>query len=156
MREFCKCDLKERMIVEVRRGYKFLVFDGKLIGFSRRIPLTHYKEDLTHTNNLKEWDIMKVSKLISGNLLDRSMPVGEFTIWERVEFIEYRLGMEDGFDTIGGAIVNGYSVSTHKQPKCASFKGIPYIVTNEGKRYINEGDCILFKGSNKDLYRKVI
>lgn len=154
MKEFCKCNLKERMIVEVRQGYKFLVFADKLIGFSRRIPLTHYKEDLTHTNNLKDWDIMKVSKLISGDVLDGAISLGELTIWERVEFIEYRLGMEDGFDTIGEAIINGYSVSTHNQPKCASFKGIPYLKLMRARNIYMKAIVFYLKEVTKNYIEK--
>lgn len=58
-----------------------------------------------------------------------------------IEAEEYRIGLEDGFDTIGIAITNGYK--GHVQPKCAEFKGIPYINTLEGRHYISEGDYII-------------
>jgi|LSQX01.3.fsa_nt_gb hypothetical protein len=53
----------------------------------------------------------------------------------------YREGMEDGFDTIGEAIVSGLNSESYKNP--VSFKGVPYIQTLEGKHYISEGDYII-------------
>lgn len=53
----------------------------------------------------------------------------------------YREGMEDGFDTVGEAIVSGLKVEGYRNP--VRFKGVPYIQTLEGKHYISEGDYII-------------
>ena len=60
-----------------------------------------------------------------------------------VEAEIYRLGLEDGFDTIGEAIVSGLKNSGYQHPECAKFKGVPFIQTLEGKHYISEGDWII-------------
>jgi len=60
-----------------------------------------------------------------------------------VEAEVYRLGIEDGFDTIGVAVTSGLNQHTYEHPKCSAFKGIPYIQTLEGKHYISEGDIII-------------
>jgi len=42
----------------------------------------------------------------------------------------------DGYDTIGEAIANGLDLNNYKNP--VDFKGIPYMITEEGKKYITE------------------
>lgn len=60
-----------------------------------------------------------------------------------IEAEQYRLDLEDGFATIGEAIIAGYSQSTYRRPRCAEFYGIPYIDTLEGRHFIGEGDWII-------------
>lgn len=59
-----------------------------------------------------------------------------------IEAEVYQKGMEDGFDTIGEAIVSGFREnSDYILP--VPFMGIPYINTLEGKHYISRGDYII-------------
>ncbi|MCK5357336.1 MAG: hypothetical protein KAJ48_02980 [Elusimicrobiales bacterium] len=53
----------------------------------------------------------------------------------------YSLGLEDGFDTQGEALVNGGLGENYISP--CTFRGIPYIKTLEGKHYITKGDFII-------------
>jgi hypothetical protein len=55
----------------------------------------------------------------------------------------YKLGLEDGFMTIGESIINGYDSSVMIQPKCTYFKGVPFIKTKTGYNFISEGDAIV-------------
>ncbi len=61
----------------------------------------------------------------------------------RINADVYKLGMEDGFATIGEAINQGIKFEHYEQPECTDFKGIPYIETLEGKHFISEGDYII-------------
>lgn len=77
----------------------------------------------------------------------------------------YKIGMEDGFMTIGEAIISGLKKESYIHPKSAMFKGIPYIKTLEGYHFISEGDFIIIgvKGERypikepifKETYEKV-
>jgi uncharacterized protein YbaR (Trm112 family) len=61
-----------------------------------------------------------------------------------IEAEQYRLGLEDGFMTIGEAITRGLVSEGYAHPKCAHFKGIPYLQTLEGAyQFISEGDWII-------------
>lgn len=51
--------------------------------------------------------------------------------------------MEDGFALVGEAIIEGTNYTGHIQPKCAYFKGVPYILDTDNKKwFISEGDKI--------------
>lgn len=146
-----KFDLKDGMMVEVRKGAKYLALGNKLIGINDYFPLTYYNEDLTHMNGLKEWDIIKISEVVSGDTFSEIFIKTQIELWVREEIREYRLGLEDGFDTIRDAISDGYNAITY-----TSTRLVPYIKTETGKMYIEKGDYIHIKGKNKNLYRKVI
>lgn len=60
-----------------------------------------------------------------------------------IEAEEYKLGLEDGFATIGEAITQGLNSGSYVQSECAKFKGVPYIETLEGRHFISEGDFII-------------
>ncbi|MCT4542169.1 MAG: hypothetical protein N4A63_01360 [Vallitalea sp.] len=58
-----------------------------------------------------------------------------------IEAKEYSLGLEDGFDDIEEACKNGLDTKYYKST--ISSHKVPYILTLEGKHYINEGDFII-------------
>ncbi|MDT8717770.1 hypothetical protein IAI10_13965 [Clostridium sp. 19966] len=58
-----------------------------------------------------------------------------------IEAEEYKFGLEDGFDEIESAIKAGLNTDTYVSP--ISPNKIPFIVTLEGKHYINDGDYII-------------
>lgn len=61
-----------------------------------------------------------------------------------VEAEQYRLGLEDGFGTIGESLIDkAYDSETYVLPECAAFRGVPFIKTLEGRLYISEGDWII-------------
>lgn len=58
-----------------------------------------------------------------------------------IEAEQYRCGLEDGFDEVDAAVKAGLNVDTYISP--VSPDKVPFIVTLEGKHYINEGDYII-------------
>lgn len=58
-----------------------------------------------------------------------------------VDAIEYRKGLEDGFDDIEVAIKSGLDINNYIKPDDSN--RIPYIRTLEGKHYISKGDYII-------------
>ncbi len=58
-----------------------------------------------------------------------------------VDAIEYRRGMEDGFDDITTAIKSGLEPDNYVNPLKSD--EVPFIRTLEGKHYISEGDYII-------------
>lgn len=58
-----------------------------------------------------------------------------------VDAIEYRYGLEDGFDDIDTAIHSGLDIEHYISP--VDSDKVPFIKTLEGKHYIGEGDYIL-------------
>jgi len=58
-----------------------------------------------------------------------------------VEAIEYRHGMEDGFDDIEVAIRFGLDIQNYIWP--VNSDKVPFVKTLEGKHYISKGDYII-------------
>lgn len=58
-----------------------------------------------------------------------------------IDAIEYKYGLEDGFDDIETAVNAGLDAITYKNP--VNSDKIPFIYTLEGKHYINKGDYII-------------
>lgn len=58
-----------------------------------------------------------------------------------VEVHEYRHGLEDGFDNIEDAIKAGLDSKNYISPENSD--KVPFIITLEGKHYINKGDYII-------------
>lgn len=58
-----------------------------------------------------------------------------------VDAVEYRQGLEDGFDEIDVAKNAGLDIENYASPDNSG--KIPYIQTLEGKHYINYGDFII-------------
>lgn len=58
-----------------------------------------------------------------------------------IEAIEYRRGLEDGFDDIQTAISAGLDTGNYVNPDVC--EDIPFIITLEGKHYISKGDYII-------------
>lgn len=58
-----------------------------------------------------------------------------------VEAIEYRIGLEDGFDDLAVAIKSGLDIQNYVNP--INSNTVPYIKTLEGKHYISKGDYII-------------
>lgn len=58
-----------------------------------------------------------------------------------VDAVEYRYGLEDGFDDLQSAIHAGLDVENYINP--LNSDQIPFIRTLEGKHYINDGDFII-------------
>lgn len=66
-----------------------------------------------------------------------------------VEAEQYRIGLEDGIDSIEVAICHGLDETTYKSPLTPN--KAPYILTLEGKHYISQGDFII-KGVRGERY----
>lgn len=58
-----------------------------------------------------------------------------------VDAIEYRTGLEDGFDEVDTAVKAGLDMEYYVFPE--NMDRVPYIITLEGKHYINKGDYII-------------
>ncbi|MFZ5989332.1 MAG: hypothetical protein ACOYWZ_19735 [Bacillota bacterium] len=58
-----------------------------------------------------------------------------------IDAIEYRYGLEDGFDDIEVAINSGLDIENYVNPLDTG--KVPFIKTLEGKHYISEGDYIV-------------
>lgn len=58
-----------------------------------------------------------------------------------VDAIEYRNGLEDGFDNIETAIQLGLDINSYVNP--IDSNKVPFIKTLEGKHYISKGDYII-------------
>lgn len=58
-----------------------------------------------------------------------------------VEAIEYRHGLEDGFDDIEVAIKSGLDIQNYVSP--VNSGKVPFVKTLEGKHYISKGDYII-------------
>ncbi len=58
-----------------------------------------------------------------------------------IEAIEYKIGLEDGFDDLDTAAKAGLDTTNYQNP--VGFEKVPFIVTLEGKHYINKGDYII-------------
>ncbi len=58
-----------------------------------------------------------------------------------VDAIEYRRGLEDGFDDIMTAINSGLDITTYINPLRSG--EVPFIRTLEGKHYISKDDYII-------------
>lgn len=93
MKEFTKSDLKNRMVVEYRNGYRRMVVDDVLVGNTRYGDLKEYNDDLSYNGGYNgtldsELDIVKVYSEINvfGNK-DDIRKLGT-PIWERSEVKE--------------------------------------------------------------------
>lgn len=58
-----------------------------------------------------------------------------------VDAIEYKYGLEDGFDDIEVAINGGLDTENYVNP--TNINKVPFIYTLEGKHYITKGDYII-------------
>lgn len=88
-REFSKSDLTNGMIVETRKGTLLLVLNGNLVNNDSWVSLSHYNEDLTRYDWMKDdyRDIVKVYKTKGEQTLN-NMFKNKTLIWERVEYKE--------------------------------------------------------------------
>lgn len=86
MKEFKKSDLKNRMVVEYRNGYRRMVCDNRLMGLNGSGSLHSYNNDLTcNEGGGSDFDIVKVFVKISQfNELELNL----FIVWERSEVKE--------------------------------------------------------------------
>lgn len=78
-----KSDLKNRMIVEIRRGDRFIVIDNILVGRNTWSDLAYYKDDLTDPK-YDSFDIVKVYDQV--NYINKYKKIN--TLWERSEVKE--------------------------------------------------------------------
>ena len=58
-----------------------------------------------------------------------------------VEAIEYRYGLEDGFDDLEVAIKSGLDIQNYVSP--VNSDKVPFVTTLEGKHFISKGDYII-------------
>lgn len=99
IKEFTKSDLKNRMIVELRNGDKYLVVDNRLLGESGYLFLTdtqnvssgEYNENLIfvgtkyypdYPTDYSHFDIMKVYREVNKRYFEDD-PDCLFLLWER-------------------------------------------------------------------------
>lgn len=81
-----KDNLKVGMIVETRKGERFVVLDKTMNNMSIHFPLCYYDYNLTHMNGLSEWDIMKIFASDSSGILEMLDNKHQLLkIWEREE-----------------------------------------------------------------------
>lgn len=81
-----KKDLKAGMIVQTRRGERYVVLDETINNMDRYFPLCYYNEDLKHHNGLSEWDVVEVFTSDSSSIpemLDNKHQL--LHIWKREE-----------------------------------------------------------------------
>lgn len=81
-----KKDLKAGMVVQTRKGERYVVLDETINNMDRYFPLCYYNEDLKYRNGLSEWDVVKVftSDFSSiPEMLDNKHQLSP--IWEREE-----------------------------------------------------------------------
>lgn len=81
-----KKDLKAGMIVQTRKGERYVVLDETINNMDRHFPLCYYNEDLKHCNGLSEWDVVKVFTSDSSSIpemLDNKHQL--LYIWKREE-----------------------------------------------------------------------
>ena len=81
-----KNELKDGMVVEVRKGYKYLVCGNMLIRDKGFVPMTDYCDDLKTTRN-QEFDIIKVYEIV--HCLDFN---NLELLWERKDEHEPKVG----------------------------------------------------------------
>lgn len=81
-------DLKPGMIVQIRRGDKFLVLDTVISNNQEVFPLFYYNENMYHRNSISEWDIMKVLECPSCEL-NKILSNTTYTKWERKDKTSY-------------------------------------------------------------------
>lgn len=102
-KQFTKEDLQSGMVVEIRRGNKYLVVGDLLINNIGFIRINNYNENLISIYS-NEWDIMKIYDKSEkwGNGFNDGI-VHENTIWERNELItmsikeiEIKLNLQPG------------------------------------------------------------
>lgn len=90
MKDFKKSDLKNRMVVEYRNGYRRMVVDDRLMGISGSGCLKNYNENLTikvPDLSSRDFDIIKVYNQIS--TIDEMRSVNSCNIlWQRSEVKE--------------------------------------------------------------------
>lgn len=85
MRDFTKNDLKSRMVVELRNGYRYVVIDDILFGYARLMCLDDFTQNLTYTlanSRRSEYDIVKVYDIIS-HFDDLDLCDENSLIWKR-------------------------------------------------------------------------
>lgn len=90
MKDFTKSDLKNRMVVELRNGTRYVVIDDKILSSIGYDFLSTYNEDLTMEKGPSKHDIVKVYDQIycidfnknSLNLLWERSEVKEVTMAE--------------------------------------------------------------------------
>lgn len=88
MKEFTKSDLKDRMVVEYRNGYRRMVVGDRLMGINGSGYLDDFNEDLTMQDSpSRDFDIIRVYKPI--DILDEIRNVNSCNkIWQRSEVKE--------------------------------------------------------------------
>lgn len=90
-KEMTKNDLKDGMIVELRKGEKRLVLYTKLLGLNCYDNISSYTEDLKH-KNYNDYDIVKIYKGQAYRINEIFKNVS--LIWEREEKSESEIKLE--------------------------------------------------------------
>ena len=89
-----KKDLKNGMIVEIRKGDKFLILSGRMVNKTEHVVCSHYNDDLTDNQN-REYDIVKVYKCLPITLNDLFEDYNLELIWKRSEVAWSKIEVDD-------------------------------------------------------------
>ena len=88
-----KKDLKTGMLVQTRNGGVYMYINGVLVDTEGHLDLCNYYNDLTRNNT--EWDIVKVSNILTGCYLSpyywAENKLNENLLWERDQTPEYTM-----------------------------------------------------------------
>lgn len=127
-------DLKPGMIVQIRRGDKFLVLDTVISNNYEVFPLCYYNENMYHRNSIIEWDIMKVFESPSCEL-NKILSAISITKWERKDKISYSSIIEEE--------IYKYKKNKGKLPKKALIQRYLYNgLISESKMFIDYDNAI--------------
>lgn len=131
-------DLKPGMIVEIRRGDKFLVLDTVISNDTEVFPLCYYNENMYHANNINEWDIMKVLKCPSCEL-NKILSNQTYTEWERKDKTSYSQVINEE--------IYKYAEDHGRMPKKALVQSFLYKgLIGESKMFIDNNRVATFMG----------
>lgn len=118
-----KEDLKTGMLVELRNGNVYMIINDFIVRGCGFNSIVSYNDYLTIISNDKEWDIVKVSNISEGYLLEpkywTAETLNDNLLWERKEVPEYveLLRSQNGYEKGDIAKVicvmhgDGYNVS---------------------------------------------
>lgn len=142
-------DLKPGMIVQIRRGDKFLVLDTVISNNTETFPLSYYNENMCHTNDIKEWDIMKVLKCHSCEL-HKILSTPKYIKWERKD--------EPLYSDLIEVEISKYIENTGKLPRKALVQSFIYQgLIDEFKMFIEDDKIVtlrgieIYEGNGKEL-----
>jgi len=90
-----KKDLKTGMLVQVGKGGVYMYINGVLVDSTGHLVMNNYDESLIRMTINHKWDIVKVSKVITGCYLSPSFwterKLNENLLWERDQTPEYTM-----------------------------------------------------------------